>query len=70
MNVLDGKAAGMLEKIKVREPVSWRKLRRTYDQQDKATLEPVLEQLLRTGQVRRREDGLLETVHPGGESAG
>jgi len=70
MNVLDGKAAGMLEKIKVREPVSWRKLRRTYDQQDKATLEPVLEQLLRTGQVRRREDGLLETVHPGEESAG
>ena len=61
----DDEIARMYEKVRNLEgeghvPVSVSKLRRTYDRQDKAIHQPVLEQLLRSGKVRQREDGLLE----------
>jgi hypothetical protein len=67
---LDDEVARMYEKVRKLEgeehvPVSVSKLRRSYDRQDKAIHEPVLEQLLRSGKVRQREDGLLES---GGEA--
>jgi hypothetical protein len=54
-------AARMLEKLQRVEPATARTLFKMYDNSSKSLRQPVLDYLVRTGQVQPRPDGMLES---------
>ena len=57
-----GEAARMFEKLQRVEPATPRTLFRMYDNPSKSLRQPVLDHLVRTGQVQVRSDGMLESL--------
>ena len=57
-----GEAARMFEKLQRVEPATPRTLFRMYDNPSKSLRQPVLDHLVRTGQVQVRPDGMLESL--------